>query len=455
MLPRLRFIFVVFFLSGLVLTQAGLGSFLKKLVMPVLDVSEKILGEAVAASVRLQYGVMKLDPETSKWVQSTFDKIVKVSDRKGVSYKLTVIKPGFVNAFAVPGGHIFVTKGLLQRVKSDDELAGVLGHEVGHIVARHSMNNIKHQILYQAIISQMRKRSKNLEKLGFVYSLFAGMRYSRKNEQESDYIGARYLAKAGYNPEGMLRFLEILKSLEKRDPSRIETSLRTHPPSKRRVAKMAEFVASFPDEIRNRPMSLSLDFVKKYPPPKKKHKHSKDDKKPDEKKTVTEKLAKLTLVYRQDFDLTSSVPGVAKGLRKSQAGGIFILDKSTRFSGEASQRFTSYHKDRVLALVTPMLNIKGGQSYRLRGRVKALGLNLGSDPMGVGLRVNLSEFSARSMTKAHLGVGELKSDTKKFREVLFEFKTHPKSTRLTLEFSFRKSSGQAWFDEFQLEELSN
>jgi len=450
MTPKWRYLLLIFFLTGLVLTQAGLGSFLKKVMMPVLDVSEKVLGEAVAASVRLQYGVMKLDPETSKWVQETFNKIVKVSERRGISYKITVLKPGFVNAFAVPGGHIFVTKGLLQRVKSDDELAGVLGHEVGHIVARHSMNNIKHQILYQAIIRQMRKRSKNLEKLGLVYSLFAGMRYSRKNEQESDYIGARYLAKAGYNPEGMLSFLKILQSLEKKDPSRIETSLRSHPPSKRRVAKMTEYIASFPEEVRKRPRTLSFDFVKKYPRPKKKERSKKK-----EGPKTPEKKEQSTMVYRQDFDSSSSVPGVAKGLRKSHKGGIYILDRTTHYSGAASQRFTSYHKNKIMALVTPMLNVKGNQRYRIKGWIKAAGLNLGSDPMGVGIRVNVSEFSERSLIKAHLGVGEIKTDVKKFREVVFEFKTRPKSKRLTLEFSLRKASGQAWFDEFQLEEISN
>ena len=122
----MRKFFLIFGLIGLFcftsVSQSGLGSLFQKILRPVFELSEKVLGQAIAASVKLQYGEWKSDPETQAYVQGIFKRIVHVAERKNLKWSLTILKPGFVNAFAVPGGHIYITRGLLQKIKTDDEL---------------------------------------------------------------------------------------------------------------------------------------------------------------------------------------------------------------------------------------------------------------------------------------------------------------------------------------------
>ncbi len=450
-------IFIGFFCFTSV-SQGGLGSLFQKILRPVFELSEKILGQAIAASVKLQYGEWKSDPETQDYVQGIFKKIIGVADRRDLKWSLTILKPDFVNAFAVPGGHIYITRGLLQKIKTDDELAAVLGHEVGHVVAKHSMKSIKHQLAYQFIINKLNKRSDKLRTLGQVYSVFAGLRYSRKNEHEADYYGARYAALAGFNPQGMVDFLGVLKKINPKEPNRIETSIRSHPPTSRRIRRMEEYMTSFPAEHK-RPRQLSYDYSAKYPSKAKseKNKVSKIVSEPDSLKSTssTADTAKTTpskiIVYKQSFDESNSF-GVSKGLKITQDQGIYILDSKTKYSGRSSQRLASY-RPKNLGLVTAEITVKSGTRYRATVFIKTKNVTAKPSPIGYGACINITELSDRQYLGSHYGLFSKTGSSGKFQKLKFEFDTRKSTSKITVEFALRGARGQAWFDDFQLEEL--
>ena len=449
-----RFFLIAGFTFSLVLTSnsyGGLGGFFQKLLKPVLQFSEKMLGQAIAASVKLQYGEWKPDPETKAFVEGVFSKITSVAERSDIKWSLTILKPGFVNAFAVPGGHIYITRGLLAKIKTDDELAAVLGHEVGHVVAKHSMNSIKHQVAYQFIINQLNKRSDKLKSLGQIYSVFAGLRYSRKNEHEADYYGARYAALAGYNPSGMVDFLKILKKVNPREPNQIETSIRSHPPTSRRINRMEEYMASFP-EAGQRSKVLSFDYSSKYPA------KASTDSATVESTGKTEVLTDAASssgsgveIYFQTFDDSEEI-GIAKGLKIANNSGLYVLDSTTKYKGKASQRLSSY-KQASLGLITAPIKVKPDTKYKLRVFVKVRGVEAENDPIGHGACLNITELSARQFLGSYSGLFSITGTSEKFEELAFEFKTRSKTSVLTVEFAFRKAIGQAWFDDFLLQEL--
>lgn len=437
--------------------HGGLGDLFKKILNPVLDLGGNVLGEVVAASVKLQYGVYDKDPEAKAWADRIFSQIVAVADRKNANYKLTILRPKFVNAFATPGGHIFVTYGLLQRVKSDDELAAVLGHEVGHVVARHSMNNLKHQVAFQIILNKVGDRSDKLKKLGQVYTLFSSLRYSRKNEQEADYIGARYAAAAGYNPLGMKRFLEILKSLSPDDPSRIETSLRSHPPSSRRILRMQEYEDQLPKELLERPMRLSYDFAAKHPlDPKVAKKDEINQEKyvsdyPLEKNQSQAKTS-LTTVYFQNFDVKGK-PGIAEGMNEIEGKGLYILDEKVKDSGVSSQRINSYVDSKSYTLSSNEIAVQGNTRYRIQVAIGTNELMAKPNPTGYGAVVNVKEFSNRSFVKYQSALIQVLDEDSDFEIYEVEFTTQDRTSKIFLEIGLKNARGQAHFDDLKLFKL--
>ncbi len=142
--------------------------------------------------------------------------------------------PKTVNAFALPGGQIFITEGLLNRLENEAQLAGVLGHEIGHVIARHSAQQMAKgqlgQILTVAVgvgAGGNDDRGRNAQLVAAMVNQMTQLSYSREDESQADHYGLRYMAEAGYDPSAMLDVMKILK----------EASKGQHPP---------EFLASHP-----------------------------------------------------------------------------------------------------------------------------------------------------------------------------------------------------------------
>jgi predicted Zn-dependent protease len=186
--------------------------------LALLSESEEIaLGRETNKEVLQQYSVYD-NPALQAYVQNVGNKVAIKSHRNNLVYRFTVLDSKEVNAFALPGGYIYITRGLLAYLKSEAELAAVLGHEVGHVTARHSVRQYSaNQLtsfgiaLGSIFIPGMNQASTQLAQL-FGAALLRG--YGREHELEADRLGAEYLARTGYNPRAMLDVIRVLKNQE-------------------------------------------------------------------------------------------------------------------------------------------------------------------------------------------------------------------------------------------------
>lgn len=196
---------------------------------------EVSIGEAMAAKMEQQYE-MATDVDTNERVQKILDRLVAVCDRKDIVYFIKVIDKDLMNAVSLPGGYVYVFKGLIDKVDNDDELAGVIAHEIAHITARHAVKRI--QNVYGALILQglaSQSNTKVAQGVGLALtSLF--MEYSQEDEFEADRLGVKYLKKAGFDPTGMARLLEKLRQEEEKGKIREYSYWRTHPYISQRIS---------------------------------------------------------------------------------------------------------------------------------------------------------------------------------------------------------------------------
>lgn len=198
------------------------------------------IGESIAKEAEKELKSVD-DPLEQKRVEDIGKKIASVCDRKDIDYHFYVLDDPEVNAFSLPGGFVYVNKGLVDRAANDDELACVLGHEIGHIVARHSIKKLQAVMGY----SILRLLTMAVPQDGSVggtadvafTQILTG--YSREDELLADQLGARYAKAAGYNPHAMISFLSKLEEIERKRPLQPKSYFKTHPygPDRIRIVK--------------------------------------------------------------------------------------------------------------------------------------------------------------------------------------------------------------------------
>ncbi|MDD5691292.1 MAG: Maf and M48 domain-containing protein [Candidatus Omnitrophica bacterium] len=198
------------------------------------------MGRSIDRQVEKQYK-FSADPLQQKRVEDIGRKIAVVSDRKEIDYHFRVLEDEQVNAVSLPGGYIYVNSGLLGKVSNDDELACVLAHEVGHIVARHSIKKLQAMQSY-SILRLLVAVAPGTGDVGtaadVAFTQFL-LGYSREDELLADQLGARYAKLAGYDPHGMITFLAKLQDINRRMPIQEKSYYKTHPyvPDRIRVVK--------------------------------------------------------------------------------------------------------------------------------------------------------------------------------------------------------------------------
>ncbi len=200
------------------------------------------MGQAIAKEVAKEYKFAE-DPLMQKRVEDIGKKIAAVSDRKEIDYHFYVLDDDEVNAVSLPGGYVYVNKGLLEKVDNDDQLAGVLGHEVGHIVARHSIKKLQALQAFSIlrILVAAAPSSGEVGAAADVAFTELLLGYGRDDELLADELGTRYAKLAGYDPHAMIAFLEKLQEINRRQPLRPKSYFKTHPyvPDRIRVVKQA------------------------------------------------------------------------------------------------------------------------------------------------------------------------------------------------------------------------
>jgi predicted Zn-dependent protease len=149
-----------------------------------------------------------------------------------------------VNAFALPGGQIFITRGLLNRLQNEAQLAGVLGHETGHVIWRHAAQQMEKGQLGQMIATGIAVGASN-NRNGYAEAAAAQvanqmlqLHYSREDESQADECGVKYMAQAGYDPQEMMGVMNVLKKLEAESPGQTPEMLRTHPLATTRIERV-------------------------------------------------------------------------------------------------------------------------------------------------------------------------------------------------------------------------
>lgn len=201
-----------------------------------------------------QGGDYAADPRVQAYVNKVGQRLAAVSDRK-LPYEFKVINSGVPNAWALPGGKIAINRGLLTEMKSEAELAAVLGHEIVHAAAKHGAKGMTRGVLLQgglmaATIASSGKEYSNLAQMGAsVGAQLINTKYGRGAELESDRYGIEYMARAGYDPQGAVdlqaTFLELSKD-SKRGQDFISGLFASHPPSAQRLATNRSIVAAMP-----------------------------------------------------------------------------------------------------------------------------------------------------------------------------------------------------------------
>jgi predicted Zn-dependent protease len=198
------------------------------------------LGKSIAIQVEKEYKQAD-DPLMQKRVGEIGKRIAAVCDRKEIDYEFMVLEDDDVNAVSLPGGYVYIFRGLIDKVGSDDELAGVVAHEVGHIVARHSIKKLQALQGYSLLSAVLMVGSQSAEVKDAADAAFLELLlgYSREDELLADQLGARYSRLAGYDPQGMIKFLERLQEINRRKPPRPRSYFKTHPyaPDRIRVVK--------------------------------------------------------------------------------------------------------------------------------------------------------------------------------------------------------------------------
>jgi len=211
---------------------------------------EIAMGLNSAPQMAQEFGGLSQNKQAQALVQQVGNKIVENSDAKKTQYPFqfyVLADQRTVNAFALPGGPIFITEALLGRLKSEDQLAGVLGHEIGHVIARHSAEQMSKQQLTQGIAGAAGVAAGDVNSAYYaqVVANMVNMKYGREDELESDDLGVRFMIQTGYNPEALIGVMDILE--EASGGSSVPEFQSTHPSPSNRRAKIQAAI----DKYRN------------------------------------------------------------------------------------------------------------------------------------------------------------------------------------------------------------
>ena len=243
---KLIFVIISFFLLPLVLPPRS----------PAMTIQqERELGEKVLQEVKRRWPMVQ-EPSVNEYVTRIGKRILQSVEAQPFEYQFYVINIPEVNAFAVPGGKVFVNSGLILLVDNEDELAGVMAHEIGHVVARHiakrSEKGLKLSLAtLGALLAGILLGGQAVGAVAttaVAASETAALKYSRDDEDEADYLGLKFMDRSGYDRQGMITMLKKLRRMQGPAASDPPAYLLTHPAIEERAANLEIEMARFPSE---------------------------------------------------------------------------------------------------------------------------------------------------------------------------------------------------------------
>ena len=217
----------------------------------VSDSDERALGEDYVRQINAQLPLVT-DQRVVGYVDALGKEIARKTSRASLDWQFQVVNSEAVNAFAVPGGFIYVNRGLIDRAETLDQLAGVLGHEIGHVVERHSVEQMKKSTgasIGVALLCTLTGACDNAATQVVINAagtaLFA--RYSRSHEMEADSQAVVNVIAAGINPDGIPEFFRTLIAERRRNPNVLENFFASHPLEESRVERTRALIAKYDD----------------------------------------------------------------------------------------------------------------------------------------------------------------------------------------------------------------
>ncbi len=212
------------------------------------------MGAQYAAQINQQLPIVQ-DPELNRYVNVLGDSIARLTDRQDLpQWRFYIVDSKEVNAFAVPGGYVYVNRGLIERTQRMDQLAGVLGHEIGHVVRRHSIKQMQQQqganigVTLACVLTSVcnSQAGQAAIQVGGT-ALFA--RFSRGDEQEADEEAVKNVIRAGISPNGIPEMFQILINERQSNPSAVDSWFATHPLEEDRIADTRAMIAKYDSAI--------------------------------------------------------------------------------------------------------------------------------------------------------------------------------------------------------------
>jgi predicted Zn-dependent protease len=201
------------------------------------------IGHQYAPEIEKELGGRIEDEDLQNYIDTVGQKIARISHRPNWEYHYVAVNDKSINASALPGGYIFITKGMLEKLQTEAQLAAILAHETAHVVARDTSNAISNQIgisllLAAAAAGQSSGAAMTAAELS---RRIIGLNYSRQDEREADMAGLDYMVVAGYNPYGIIETMQMLEDQEK---ERVVEFLSSHPPPENRIAYLSQRIKS-------------------------------------------------------------------------------------------------------------------------------------------------------------------------------------------------------------------
>jgi predicted Zn-dependent protease len=189
------------------------------------------------------------DPQVSAYIASIGKRLAKAAPGPKYPYSFSIANYREINAFSLPGGPVWINRGVLHTAGNESQVAGVLAHEIAHIAQRHAADQMTKAILAKWSLSVLGAMLGNVggagtaQVAGALVTNGVFLKFSRDDEREADRVGLQIMARAGWDPRGMIELFEVLRREGQRDPGAVEVFFSTHPSPQDRIAQLTAAIA--------------------------------------------------------------------------------------------------------------------------------------------------------------------------------------------------------------------
>ncbi len=237
----------------------------KRQVVLMSEAQEIAMGKEADPQIVAQFGLYN-DSSLQRFIRRKGNEMAAISHRPGLNYEFKVLDSDVLNAFATPGGYVYFTRGIMAHFNSEADFAGVLGHEIGHITARHSVTQQRNAILGQLGIIATAVINPELGQ--FVEQASQGLsllflKFGRDAERESDRLGVEYSTKIGYDAQKMADFFNTLKRKSGDEANNLPTFLSTHPDPGERYTTVSKLATEWKQQLNAKNLEVNHnDYLK-------------------------------------------------------------------------------------------------------------------------------------------------------------------------------------------------